>query len=137
MPVSVQEARERFANSGFERADRYETGVEGKGSAWNAAKSRAKANYQPAMQEALSKDLYGKGLDTADASDYDEGVRNKGIANWGTGMQAGANKWGERIQKFANLWGQALPTPPGPKRSQANLKRMTENVMRFQQAAGK
>ena len=137
MPVSIQEARRRFEDAGFQRADRFEAGTEGKGSAWAASKSRAKTNFTPAMQEVLSKDLYSKGLDRADAGDYDRGIRDKGIANWGTGMQAGGIKWEERVQPFVNLWDQDLPTPPGPKRSAANLKRMSENVQRFISASGK
>ena len=137
MAVSVQEARQRFEDAGFQRADRFEAGTKNKGSAWAASKSRAKTNFNPAMQEVLSKDLYGKGLDKADATDYDKGILNKGIANWGTGLQAGGEKWEKRVSKFVSLWTQALPTPPGPKRSASNLKRMSENVQRFNKASGK
>lgn len=89
------------------------------------------------MAEVLSKDLYDKGLDKADAGDYDRGIRDKGIANWGTGMQAGGTKWEERVQPFVSLWDQDLPTAPGPKRSGANTKRMLENAERFVKASGK
>lgn len=133
--VSIQDAQQRFADAGFSRADRYEEGTKGKGAAWNSAKARAKENFGPAMQEALSRNAFGKGLDKADASDYDNGIKNKGIANWGTGLQAGADKWGQRVQKFTGLWDASLPTSRGPKRSSNNLKRMTENVQRFMDAA--
>lgn len=133
--VDVQTAQQRFADAGFARSDRYEQGTTGKGSAWNAAKARAKANWQPAIQEAISRDAFGKGLDKADAQDYENGVKNKGVPNWGTGLQAGAPKWGERVQKFSSLWNASLPTTRGPKRSSNNLKRMTENVQRFTEAA--
>ena len=134
---SLQQAKERFSEAGFSRVARYEQGTEGKGSEWNASKGRAKANFTPAMQEALQKDAYGKGLDKADASDYDRGIRDKGVNNWPVGMQASADKFAERIQKFEPLWNASLPTPAGPRRSAANIKRMTENVTRFIQAAGK
>ena len=137
MAVSLEMAKQRFSEAGFSRSDRYQQGTEGKGSAWNASKARAKSNYTPAMQEALQKDSYSKGLDKADASDYDRGVADKGVNNWPVGMQASADKFGERIQKFVPLWDQALPTAPGPRRSAANIKRMTENVQRFVSAAGK
>jgi len=137
MSVSLQEARRRFEDAGFQRADRFEAGTEGKGSAWAASKGRAKTNFAPAMAEVLSKNLFDKGLDKADAGDYDRGIRDKGIANWGTGMQAGGTKWEDRVQPFVSLWDQDLGTAPGPKRSAANLKRMTENVQRFIKASGK
>ncbi len=137
MGVSVEEARRRFEDAGFQRADRFEEGTKGKGSAWASAKTRAKSNFAPAMAEALSKDLYGKGLEKATGEDYDRGISSKGIANWGTGMQAGGTKWGSRIGKFSALWSQGLPTAAGPRRSANNLKRMTENVQRFVSASGK
>ena len=137
MAVSVQVARQRFEDAGFQRADRYEAGTKGKGNEWAASKGRAKVNYTPAMQEVLSKNLYEKGLDRADAGDYDRGIRDKGIANWGTGLQAGGVKWEKRIAKFVALWDQPLKTPGGPKRSANNLKRMAENVQRFIDASGK
>jgi len=137
MSVSLEQAQQRFAEAGFSRADRYQMGTEGKGQVWQGSKNRAKANFTPAMQEALQKDAYGKGLDQADASDYDRGVRDKGVNNWPVGMQASADKFGERINKFVPLWEQGLPTAAGPRRSGANMKRMAENVQRFITAAGK
>ena len=137
MSVSISEAKQRFEDAGFTRADRYEKGTEGKGSEWEASKSRAKTNYKPAMAEALANDAYEKGLDRADAGDYDRGIRNKGIPNWGTGMQSGGDKWAERVAPFESLWDASLPTSAGPKRSSANIKRMNENVQRFIDRSGK
>lgn len=137
MPVSVQEAVRRFESAGFERSDRYKVGTEGKGTAWNNSKSRAKTNFAPAMAAALQEDAYGKGLDKADGADYDRGIRDKGITNWGTGMQAGGTKYSSNITPFVPLWNQDLATARGPKRSANNIKRMTENVQRFTAAAGK
>jgi hypothetical protein len=112
-------------------------GTQGKGAAWEQSKARAKTNFQPAMQEALAKGSYGTGLDKASGSDYDNGVRNKGRANWSVGMQAAETKYLKKIQPFTQLWGAALPTAGGARGSANNLKRMTENVERFRKAAGK
>src|SRR3990167_5262875 len=131
MPISVTDARKRFEDAGFSRANRYEEGAKNKGAAWKSSGARAKENYKPAMAEALAKDLYSKGMDSADASAYDSGVLNKGVPNWGTGMSAGGAKFEKNVGKFATLWGAALPTAGGPRRSAANIKRMTENVTRF------
>jgi len=135
MAVSVQEAASRFQSAGFERADRYQQGTVGKGSAWVGSKARAKANWAPGIQQAIADKAFDRGLDATDANAYEAGVRDKGIANWGTGMQAGSAKYQAKIQKFSGLWGAALPTARGPKRSGANLKRMTENAQRFIDAA--
>ncbi|MCI0619648.1 hypothetical protein L0Y40_01265 [Candidatus Wolfebacteria bacterium] len=137
MTATPQQAKDRFSDAAFSRAGRYQEGAQGKGSKWNAAKGRAKTNFVPAMQEALQKDAYGKGLDRAQASDYDNGIQDKGVNNWPVGMQAGADKYAARVQKFTTLWSESLPTAPGNRRSASNIKRMTENVQRFITAAGK
>jgi hypothetical protein len=135
--ASLEMAKARFAEAGFTRSDRYQEGTRGKGAKWQGSKERAKANFAPAMQEALQKGSYAKGLDSANAADYDSGVQNKGVNNWPVGMQASAEKFGKNVQAFVRLWDEALPTAAGNRRSAANLKRMTENVQRFITASGK
>ena len=130
-------AKARFSEAGFARSDRYEAGTRGKGSKWASTKERAKTNWAPAMQEALSKGAYGKGLDKADAGSYDSGIRDKGVNNWPSGMQASGEKFAKGVTPFVSLWNAELPTPAGGRRSPANIKRMTENVTRFITAAGK
>lgn len=137
MSVSAQEAARRLREAGTLRSDRYQMGTEGKGSKWEGAKARAKTNFVPAMQEALSKNSYGAGLDRASGSDYDNGVRNKGRANWSVGMQSAEAKYQKNVAPFVSLWSANLPTPGGARGSAANIKRMTENVERFRKAAGK
>ena len=131
MAVSAQEAAKRLREAGVRNSDRYEMGTSGKGSKWEAAKTRAKANFSVGMSEALSEQRYEKGLDNSSASDYDQGVRGKGKQNWSTGMQAAESKYTKNIAPFVPLWGQDLPTAGGPRRSAANISRMTENVQRF------
>ena len=135
--ATLEMAKTRFSEAGFTRSDRYADGTRGKGAKWNGAKERAKANFVPAMQEALQKNSYSKGLDGADASTYDRGVADKGVNNWPVGMQASADKFAKSVGPFVSLWDASLPTAAGNRRSAANLKRMTENVARFIQAAGK
>jgi len=137
MPITAQEAARRLREAGTMRSDRYAMGTEGKGGAWESSKSRAKTNYVPAMQEAMAKKSYESGLDKASGSDYDQGVRNKGRANWSVGMQSAEAKYQKNIAPFTNLWGAALPTAGGARGSAANMKRMTENAERFRKAAGK
>ena len=135
--ASLEMAKARFAEAAFSRSDRYAEGTKGKGSKWESSKARAKANFKPAMQEALSNGAYDKGLDSANASTYDQGVRDKGVNNWPVGMQAGADAFGKNVQPFVQLWDAELPTAGGQRRSAQNLKRMSENVARFISAAGK
>lgn len=132
--ISPQEAARRLASAGFNFADRYASGVEGKGSEWQRGASAAEGNYTQGIQRALSENAYKKGVDRASSSRYDEGVRTKGVNNWPTGMQLSEDRYIEGVQPYAGLWDAALPTPRGPKGSPANLKRMAENVQRFQAA---
>lgn len=132
--ISPQEAARRLSSAGFNFADRYQAGVEGKGSEWQRGASAASGNYTAGIQRALAENAFEKGVSRAGASRYDDGVRTKGINNWPTGMQLAEDRYIEGIQPFQGLWDAALPTARGPKGSPANLKRMTENVQRFQAA---
>ena len=137
MAKSLEQAKEGFKEAGITQTGEYQRGTQGKGQAWNNSKGRAKANFAPAMTEVLSKKSYDTGIDAANASSYDEGVLNKGVPNWGVGMQASSEKYGMKVSKYVPLWGEALPTSRGARRSANNLKRMTENVTRFVAKAGK
>lgn len=132
--ISPQEAARRLASAGFQFADRYADGVEGKGSEWQRGASAAEGNYTAGIQKALAEDAFSKGVSRAGATRYDDGVRTKGVQNWPTGMQLAEDRYIEGVAPFTGLWDAALPTPRGPKGSPANLKRMNENVQRFQNA---
>ena len=134
--ITAQEASARLESAGFANADRYAKGVQGKGGAWFSGASKAGANYQQGVQAAIAADKFGKGVRDAGSQSYDLGVTQKGTANWPTGMQQAGGKYQRKIAKFQPLWDQALPTPGGPKRSPANVKRMQENMDRFVRTAG-
>lgn len=132
--ISPQEAAKRLSSAGFNFADRYQQGVSNKGADWQRGAAAASGNYNAGIQKALADNAFSKGVQRASASRYDDGVRTKGVNNWPTGMQLAENRYVEGVQPFTNLWNSALPTQRGPKGSPQNLKRMTENVSRFQAA---
>ena len=134
MSVTPQAAAKRLADAGFNFGDRYRAGATGKGSKWQQGATGAEANYEAGVAKSLSEKRYGKGVSGAGASAYDEGVRVKGVNNWGPGMQAASSKYQRKVQPFTSLWDQSLPTPRGARGSAANFTRMTENAKRFSDA---
>lgn len=134
--ISPQEAANRLTSAGIQLGDRYKTGTQGKGSKQVAGALAAVDNFNKGIQEAIAKGSFAKGVQEAGPSAFDQGVLNKGVNNWGTGMQLSGDKYLKKIAKFIPLWNQALATPRGAKRSPNNLKRMTENVDRFVRAKG-
>lgn len=135
--ISVQEAAQRLAESSGVGASRYQRGTQGKGSRWASGAAAGAANYATGVQASIVKGSFAKGVSEAGASSYDFGVQQKGVNNYGQGVQLGQDKYAKKTQKFAGLWNATLSTPRGAKRSPANLQRMTENVKRFEAAAGK
>ena len=130
--ITVQEAASRLANAGLQFSDRYQKGTQGKGQKWASGAGASEANYNQGVQEAIAAKRFISGIQSAGASSYDTGVMNKGVNNWGSGLQVSADKYARKTQKFAALWNAPLSTPRGARRSPNNLKRMTENVARFQ-----
>ncbi len=130
--ISIQEAAQRLENAGFNFADRYQKGTQGKGGDWFEGASNAQPNWEAGVSRAAAEDRFSKGVRAAGANAYDEGIRIKGVANWPTGMGTAGTKYIRKTQPYQLLWDAALPTPRGAKRSPANVKRMQENVERFQ-----
>ncbi len=134
--ISVQEAAQRLSDAGVRLSDRYAKGATGKGSKWASGAGGAEANYVQGVQEGIAKKRFSAGVAAAGPSAYDQGVQLKGVNNWGSGMQVAGDKYVRKTQKFASLWTQPLSTPRGARRSPNNVKRITENIARFQAAAG-
>ena len=135
--ITAQEASQRLAESTSVGSSRYQRGTQGKGTKWVGASTQASANFKIGMQDFLAKGDLGKAMQEAGGAAYDTGVSQKGVGNYATGVAIGAPKYATKVQKFAAVWNQPLTTPRGPKRSPANLNRMTENAKRFQSAAGR
>ena len=133
--ISLQEAANRLTEAGIRLSDRYARGASGKGGRWLQGAGAAQSNYEQGVSASIAAKSYSKGVQGAGASSYDQGVQGKGVANWPTGMQFAGDKYVRKSQKFASLWNAPLATPRGPRRSPSNLKRMQENVDRFQKAA--
>jgi len=136
MAVTPQEAARRLENAGFSFADRYEQGTQGKGQEWESGARRGEDNYKTGVQRALQEGAFGKGVQRAGASRYEQGVQNKGVNNWPTGMQTAGDRYQEGVQPFTSLWDQELSTKRGARRSSANIQRVQENIQRFIRAAG-
>ena len=134
--ISASEAAARLSAAGVANQDRYQKGTTGKGNGWAARTGASEANYNAGIQEAIAKKRFTKGVSEAGAQGYDSGVQNKGVANWPTGMQQAGDKYQRKVAKFQPLWDQTLPTPRGPRRSPANIKRIQDNIDRFVRTAG-
>lgn len=135
MAITVTEAARRLAESGTVAGRRYQDGVRGKGSDWQAGAAAGEDNFVAGIQRAISEGSFGKGVAEAGAQAYTEGVENKGVRNFPQGLASAGPKYMRKVQKFAGLWGSPLPTPRGAKRSGANLQRVQENIQRMINAA--
>ena len=137
MAKNLQSAQQDFENAGLSRTQRYKDGTSGKGSKWASGAAAGENNFKAGVIAAANAGAYGKGVSRAGGSAYDNGVSTKGVNNWPTGMQQGGNKWAKNVQPFTSLWSAPLSTPRGPKRSAANMARMTDNANRFATAKNK
>lgn len=129
--ISPQEAADRLTEAGLRLTDRYSRGTQGKGQKWASGAAASEGNYEAGVQAAISAKRFGKGISAAGGAAYDEGVRNKGTNNWGSGLQMSGSKYIKKIQPYVALWSASLPTPRGAKGSPQNEKRVLDNIKRF------
>lgn len=87
----------------------------------------AKANYAAGIQESITAGRYEKGLAKSGKQGWLDGVQEKGVQNYGTGVSAdrSRNKYLENSGKFDNARKAADSLPRGPRGSAQNLNRVT------------
>ena len=129
--ITIQEAAQRLSDAGSRLTDRYLRGTSGKGQKWFQAASGATANFKAGISDPNIDKRWASGVSEAGASGYDQGVLNKGLNNWGTGLATAGDKYSRKVAKAATLWNQPLQAPKGPRRSASNQQRMVENYNRF------
>lgn len=86
----------------------------------------AKGIYQQALTESFGRDAYAKGLSKSGKQGWLNGVLQKGVANYGTGVGAAIarDKYITNSSKYDSARRAADSLPRGPRGSAGNLARV-------------
>lgn len=129
---AAESARKWAARSAGATAD-YVSGSQGKGASWQSGASAAAGTYRAAVSAGDIEAKFRAGIGRAGAGGYEAGVREKGQARYGQGVQQAAPKFSSRIEPVLSaISGVTLPARQ-PRGSPANLQRVSAITQRLAQ----
>lgn len=116
----------KWANRAGASVNDYEAGARSTSKDQAAAAIAAKGNYAAGLQQSLAKGSYEKGLSRSGKSGWLNGVVQKGVTNFGTGVSAAtsAEKYASNSGKYDSARNAAASVARGPKGSPQNLQRV-------------
>lgn len=107
-------------------ASNYVAGAEGTTKDQSALAIAAKGNWKAGLDAAVAAGSFEKGLQASGKAGWLNGVREKGSANYGTGVgaAASASKYTANSGKYDSARSAAASVARGPKGSAGNLQRV-------------
>lgn len=120
---SASQSSEKFVTRAGAAQGEYVEGASASGSRWKQGAKAAVANHKAAVQEALTRDAYSKGIDATSDATYVEGVREKGSQRYAAGVSASRSKYEQKSAKFDSARAAAVAKPRGPRGSAQNYER--------------
>lgn len=136
MPIKVRSADEAMKE--WERVapgavPKYVRGIKSPKRNWHAATRAAKEIYVAAIQAAIARDAFGKGVDDSSDAEWEEMALTKGATNYPGGIRAGVVKYGRKIAPvLAHMERIDLP----PKGARGSPEQIARSV-KFQQEMAK
>lgn len=126
MPIKVRSAAEAVAEwirVAPGAVPKYVRGIKTPKRNWHAATKAAKDIYVAAIQAAIARNAFGKGVDESSDAEWEEMALTKGATNYPGGIMAGKEKYGRKIVPvLAHMERIDLP-PPGARGSPEQIAR--------------
>lgn len=121
---SASEIAEKWARVTPMRTEDYSQGVQNPGKDWKNETKAAEARYEQGVQAAIQKKRFGKGVDEAGTSKWQEKTIEKGTQRWGPGVQVAQTDMAEGFEPYrAVISGLTLPQKY-PKGDPRNIQRV-------------
>jgi len=123
MAKSASQSKEKFVQRAGGAAMEYVAGSESTNKDQAAAAIAGKANWASAVQEAIAKDRFAKGLGKSGKAGWLKGVKEKGGNRFAEGVASGAERYVANSAPYDAARNSAASLPRGPKGSEANFLR--------------
>lgn len=127
---TASQAVGRWAEGAGNASQRYIEGATQTTKDQAAAAIAAKPLYQQGIQEAIAQGRYEKGLQKSGKAGWQQGVAEKGAANYGVGVTSPSaqSRYAQESGRYDGARNAASSSPRGPKGSPQNLQRVTAVV---------
>ena len=121
---SASQSAQKFVERAGAASGDYVQGSEQTTKDQAAAAIAAAPIYAQAVQAAISRGAFAKGLQKSGKNGWLDGVRRKGSERFAGGVAASAGKYATESAKFDGARGAAASLPRGLKGSETNLARV-------------
>jgi len=121
---SASEIAQKWARVTPMRTEDYSQGVQNPGKDWKNETKSAEARYEQGVQAAIQKKRFGKGVDDAGTTKWQEKTIEKGTQRWGPGVQVAQADMASGFEPYrAVISGLTLPQKY-PKGDPRNIQRV-------------
>jgi hypothetical protein len=118
-------AAKKFAQRGAAASQDYAAGVTGSGASWQSNTAGAADTYAAAVQEAIGRGAFARGVQAAGGSKYEERARTVGAQRFGPGVTAAAPEWERQTAPYLQTIASLTLPPRRPKGDPSNLARVS------------
>lgn len=121
---SASEIASKWARVTPMRTEDYSQGVQNPQKDWKAETKGAEARYEAGVQAAIQKKRFGKGVDEAGTSKWQEKTIEKGTQRWGPGVQVAQADMAEGFEPYRAVISALTLPAKYPKGDPRNIQRV-------------
>lgn len=121
---SMDRIRNNWVSSTQAKQGEYEEGIKNPRRPWAEATMAAESNYKAGITKAVSEGRFGKGVQKAGNSKWQDGALKKGPARWAQGVAVSADAYESGFAPYAETIRSLTLPKRGPKGDPANIQRV-------------
>ncbi len=127
MAIKVKDAAAsaaKFAQRGAAAASDYAAGVQAAGQDWQSNTAASEETYNAAMQDAIGRRAFGKGVAKAGGDKYSRRASTTGAQRFPAGVRDAQGDWATNTQPYLDTIRNVQLPPRRPKGDPANFARV-------------
>lgn len=122
----LNSSSDKWARRAGAASSDYAEGVRNPRRSWSDATKSAEGAWKEGVQQAASRGAFGKGVDDAGDSKWQEKSIKLGANRYGPGVQAAQGDWERGFAPYKQVIESTTLAPRGPKGSPQNYKRVQD-----------
>jgi len=121
---SMQRISSKWNDRASQSQQQYTDGVQNPRADWMTATAAAEANFEKAMQAAISRKSFGKGVKLAGTPTWQANALAKGPLRWAEGVRLAVSKFERAFQPYREVIERTVLPPRGPRGDPGNIQRV-------------
>jgi hypothetical protein len=115
---------QNWVNGAAAATAKYIEGIRNPRTLWRSATLAAVATWEAGIQQAISNNLFHKGVSNTTDIDWGSAAETKGAPRYAPGVRAGVTKYQEAFEPYHKALSSLQLPPRGPRNSESNYERV-------------